>query len=147
MVCSYFLLMANQHLYAHQETTRRLDVAIAAVIGMILVALGLNYAAPIIFMIPVLAALLMACWFFLIARQSGCLLDATQLQLYAGRWSKDILVRDIVAYRKMAWSESPDWIHLRLRDNTEYLVPAYCVGNTDQFVEALRQLNVSEAKI
>jgi hypothetical protein len=130
-------------LYEHRESTRRPIVAVAALLGALMTTIGWRYSAPGPFIAVISITTLFCVWFFVLGRHSGCRVDQKTALFFAGNWKKSIPILDVASYRLTSWSESQDWIHLRVRDGHEWLVPAYCVGDVNDFVAILDRLHIA----
>ncbi len=130
-------------LYEHSESTRRPIVAVAAVLGALMTAIGWQHSAPTPFIAVTALSTLFSAWFFILGRHSGCHVGQKTVLFFAGNWTKTIPIVDMASYRLTSWSDGKDWVHMRLRDGQEWLVPAYCVGDVNDFVAALDRLHIA----
>jgi hypothetical protein len=130
-------------LYEYKESSRRPIVAVAAILGAVMTAIGWRYSAPGPFIGVVSITTLFCVWFFILGRRSGCRVDQKAALFFASNWKKSIPILDVASYRRTSWSEASDWIHLRARDGHEWLVPAYCIGDVNDFAAALDRLHIA----
>ncbi len=62
-------------LYEHKESTRRPSVAVAALLGALMTAIGWQHSAPPPFIAVISISTLLSVWFFILGRHSGCHVD------------------------------------------------------------------------
>lgn len=128
-------------IYRHDESTRRPIVLAAALLGGAMGFIGWRYGAPFAFLIVTAASTLFAFAWLIDGRRSGCRIDTQTAFFFAGRWSASFPMADIRGYRLTPWSNSRPWVYLCLEHGQDWLVPAYCIGDVEAFVEALARVN------
>lgn len=128
--------------YTYEQRGRRAIVAVAVVLGLGMVALGLAYGAPWYFIaIPGIPAL-MALAVLVQNSQSGLRLEGNTLILFKDEWSHVIDVRAIRGVRITRWSDGQPSVWLDLVNAPAYRLPGYCFGSSQQLIDAFRQRGI-----
>jgi hypothetical protein len=130
----------------HEETTRRPIFWVTEVVAIGMAALGLGYAAPWYFFAPVVFALAMCSWFLFFPRVSGRRITPHAFEIHLNGHVTRYPIQDIKAYRIKEWSESSPTFYLCMKDGSETLLPAYCIGPVDDVREALEDYGI-KAKV
>jgi hypothetical protein len=130
-------------LYAHEESTRRTIVYLAEAVAIAMVIIAAAFSAPWFFWLPVGLAAGMLTWMLLNPKISGSRITSQAVEIYVNGKVDRYPMADILFYRRKAWMESSDWVYLCLRNGEEDLMPAYCVGNIDDFIEALEDCGIT----
>lgn len=106
-------------------------------------AIGWWYEAPTGFVLVTLCTTFFCVWFFILGRVSGCRIDQNAFFFFAGKWQQSIPIPEVQTYRRTEWSEGQPWIYLCLRNGSDLLVPAYCIGDVNEFVAVLDGLHIA----
>ena len=128
--------------YRFEQRGRRPIVAMAAILGAGMAAIGIVHAAPWYFTATAGVSALMAAAIFLRDRRSGLLLEGGRLTLFRGAWRRAIDVGTIRRVRITRWSEGQPSVWLDVDDAPPYRLPGECFGSAEALGRVFRQRGI-----
>jgi len=130
-------------LFEHEEHGRNWVMKILLAIGVAFVLLAFKGGAPWFWYIGPGLFVLMAGWRVVANPKSGSRLTREVLQVYSGRWRRELPVSDIDRFILLEWSDGPPGVEAMLKWGESVSIPFQCIGRSQVFVAALKTMGIA----
>ena len=137
----------DQLIFQHAEGERNWLSVAFLLIGIVFITFGVLGDAPAIWFVGPGLFVAGAGWLVFKNEKSGAKLTGTQLLLWSGRWRRDLSLAEIAKIQLKEWVDGPPEIAAELNGGELVSIPFRCIGQTNEFIAALRTLKIEIEKI